>query len=156
MANLNWSTVFSAKGAGNITVSAKTEGLGDFQKVVQSMDSVVRSSRDGLLTILHTAAPEKSGALRRGIVASTSAEKTATPGKVVYDIYMDDAMNDIFVKYAASGKRYYYPASQEYGFRLKNGGYKPGKYYMRDTTIRYAAAFEKDMTAGMDKALEAL
>lgn len=141
-------------GVGTIDVGVSGDALDGFHKAVQQISDTVRSSRDGLVSILRSAAPSKTGALRRGIVASPAAEATAAPGKIVYDIYMDEKMNDTFVKRNRTGKRYYYPSSQEYGFRLKNGGYKPGLYYMRDTAIRYASAHEENVKAGMDQVLE--
>ena len=74
-------------------------------------------------------APYRTGALAGGIVVS-SKEKTRVKGKAVYDVWMDPAKSDIFTKYAG-GKRYYYPASMEYGFRLQKGGRWPGLYYMK-------------------------
>ena len=151
-----WYRASHAKGAGTMTVTTESDGFGSFEKVRAGMDEVIQGSRNGLLAILRTAAPKKTGALRSGIVASPAAERSAVPGKIVHDIYMDEGMNDTFVKYSLDGKRYYYPASQEYGFRLKNGGYKPGRYYMRDTTIRYEGTFVSDVKSGLDKVLEEL
>ena len=146
----------TVKGVGTTSATVQGDDLGDFDKAIRNISSTVRSSRDGLVAILRSAAPSKTGALRRGIVASPAAEATAVPGKIVYDIYMDEGMNDTFVKYSRAGKRYYYPASQEYGFKLKNGGYRPGLYYMRDSAIRYESAHEENVKAGMDRVLEEL
>lgn len=109
----------------------------------------VEAQAGRLAAILHSTAPlGKTGNLRAGIVASPWEEKTAVPGKVVREVYFDHKMNNVFVKYSLNGTRYYYPASQEYGFMTSNrtGGNKhiPGKYFMRDSAIEFAPAYEAD------------
>lgn len=120
----------------------------------------VETAAGTLVAITRTNAPKKSGDLRSGIVPSPWEERTAVPGKVVREVYFDAAMNDTFVKVAKSGKRYYYPASQEYGFRIAKQATipgktpsrdrVPGKYFMRDTAVEYAPAF----VAGAEKLVE--
>ena len=114
-----------------------------------------------LAALIRSNGPKKSGDLRSGIVPSPWEEKTAYPGKVVREVYFDYRMNDIFVKYSKSGKRYYYPASQEYGFRIARQSTAPGarpkrdrvpgKYFMRDTSIEYAPAFVSGAHKLIDK-----
>lgn len=111
----------------------------------------VQTAAGRLAAIMRTNAPKLSGDLRSGIIPSPWQEKTAVPGKVVHEVYFDEGMNDTFVKISKAGKRYYYPASQEYGFRIANQSTLPGKapkrtkvtgkYFMRDTTVEYAPAF---------------
>lgn len=67
---------------------------------------------------------DETGYLRKSI--KEKAEKSKIKGKKVYDLWPDPSMNDVFVKISKKGKRAYYPASVEYGFRTKNGGYAPG------------------------------
>lgn len=134
---------YSVSGGGKKTVNFKTE-----------LNEIVRQSASGLLSIIRTGAPQRTGELRKGLIQSPQAERSATPGKVVYDIYPDPAKNNVFAKYARSGKRYYYPASMEYGFRLVNGGYYPGKYYMRDSSIRFASTHEANVVEGINRMLE--
>ena len=158
----------TVKGVGTTSATVQGDDLGDFDKAIRNISSTVRSSRDGLVAILRSAAPSKTGALRRGIVASPAAEATAVPGKIVYDIYMDEGMNDTFVKYSRAGKRYYYPASQEFGFDIARrsaltpkqaAAYSakprrtrvPGKFFMNDTFIDYIPAFEKDAEMLIEK-----
>ena len=81
---------------------------------------------------------------------------------------MDEKMNDTFVKMIKNGKRYYYPASQEYGFRIAKrrtltpkqaAAYKissrnervPGKYFMHDTFLEYSLVFADDVEKFVDK-----
>lgn len=58
-------------------------------------------------------AREKSGALAGGIVSAITWDKKAPVAFA--GAGMDKAKNDIFVKISENGKRYYYPASIEYG-----------------------------------------
>jgi len=56
---------------------------------------------------------EPTGALEAGIKSAVTWDHNTS--KVFAGAGMDAAMNDVFVKYSKSGKRYYYPASVEYG-----------------------------------------
>lgn len=58
-------------------------------------------------------ARRKSGALAIGIKAAVTWDRRAPVAFA--GAGMDSAMNDVFVKYGANGKRYYYPSSIEYG-----------------------------------------
>lgn len=115
----------------------------NLSKAVKKGASVVQRS-------VRSAAPEKSGDLRRGLILHK--ERSRQEGKVVYDLMPDPKMNDIFQKpirhpVRSKSSKGYYPASQEYGFftRSPSGGMTytrpngeaghmdkvPGKYYMR-------------------------
>lgn len=93
-------------------------------------------------------APVDTGMLRKGIVARAETA-SRSKYKKFYDVTMDKKMNDWFVSYrkkklttrqgkkvALQRKRYYYPASMEYGFFARNGRYIPGFRYLRDTADR--------------------
>lgn len=157
MAALDWgSSLFKSVDAGSLghlTYSLSGGGSKeiDFER---EFSEIVRQSAGGLVSIVRTAAPYRTGALRGGLIVSPQAERSATPGKVVYDLYPDPGKNNVFAKYARDGKRYYYPASMEYGFRLINGGYYPGKYYMRDSSIRFASTHEANVVDGVNRILE--
>lgn len=86
-------------------------------------------------------APRLTGALKRGIILKK--ERKTKPGKTVYDVMMNPAMNDIFVKVSKSGKRSYYPASQEYGFFTRDGGYVQGKRYLSNALSGNSDQIEK-------------
>ncbi len=73
---------------------------------------------------------DQTGYLRKAI--KEKAEKTKTKGKKVYDLWPDRSYNDVFVKTSKAGKRAYYPASIEYGFRTKGGGYVPGFKFLHN------------------------
>ena len=119
--------------------------LADVRKEISQIQKLVESAAGTLAVKIQTAAPRKTGALISGIVPSPWEEKSRYPCKIVRQVYMDYRMNDTFVKVTKSGKRYYYPASQEYGFRIANrtgmGKRVPGKYFMRQTFIEYVPMF---------------
>ena len=79
-------------------------------------------------------APVRTGALRKGIIVMPGIEKSKYVGKAVAEVVMDRNMNDVFQRPNRRGHHFYYPASQEYGFksRVKGGGTKhvPGKHFM--------------------------
>lgn len=58
-------------------------------------------------------ARKKSGEMADGIVSAITWDKNAPIAFA--GCGMDKAKNDIFVKFTKDGKRYYYPASIEYG-----------------------------------------
>lgn len=112
-------------------------------------------------------APEDTGMLKKGIVAR--AEKSSrSKYKKFYDVTMDRKLNDFYVSYrkkktttrtgrkvALKRKRFYYPASQEYGFFAVNGRYIPGFRYLRDTADRKSNQIKSviinDLASELDK-----
>lgn len=139
------------------TCMVLTEGdLADVRKELTQIRELVDSASGTLAVRIRTKAPRKTGALISGIIPSPWEENSKYPGKIVRQVYMDAGMNDTFVKVTKSGKRYYYPASQEYGFRVANrSGNRvkrvPGKYFMAGTSIEYFPAFEKDVETLVEK-----
>lgn len=142
--------------------------LADVRKEIVQIQSLVQTAAGTLAVRIRTKAPRKSGDLISGIVPSPWEENSKYPGKIVRQVYMDAGMNDTFVKMSRSGKRYYYPASQEFGFRIarrttlnpkQTAVYSsasretrvPGKLFMNDTFIDYVPAFLKDAEALVDK-----
>lgn len=132
------------------------DGMAELERTFQRLGKVpqtaaTKSARAGA-TIAHKAAkanaPEDTGQLKSGIVLKR--ERRTKPGKAVYDVEMDPAMNDVFVKISKEGKRSYYPASQEYGFLTENGGYVPGYHFLRRAITEHSAEIERkimDVTA---------
>lgn len=146
---------FHAGGIGRFSFSAQYPDLKGFARMSDTrMEDPVRQSASGLLFATRAAAPVRSGDLQRGIIQLPGKEKTSVFGKVVSDIVIDAGMNDIFVKYSKSGERYYYPASQEYGFRIGRGKQVPGLYYMRNTAMAYYATHEEAVVQGVMDMLE--
>jgi hypothetical protein len=146
-------------------MARKTEiiGMRELERAFRELGKVpqpaaTQSARAGARIALRAAkanAPEDTGALKQGIILK--GERTRTRGKKVYDVMMDPAKNDIFVKMTKDGKRYYYPASQEYGFLTVDGGYVPGYRFLRRAIDENAEQIERRVleVAGreVDKAL---
>ena len=129
------------------------------------MNATVEAAAYRYVLAARAAAPERSGALKRGIIPSPLPENSSLPGKVVYDAYFDPA-NDTFVKVSKKGFRYYYPASQEYGFARPNPNLKkarkkrytgkdrtPGKYFMKNSANGFFTSFEDDVAEMVNEVL---
>lgn len=149
--------VFSADGAGRITVSVPSSKIFALQRVSsEQLTAPVKKSATGLAYRIKSKAPRRTGALQSGIIPSPSAERSASPGKVVFDVCFDAQMNDTYVKFSKAGKRYYYPASQEYGFRIGRAKRKPGLYYMRNTAIEFYLEHAQTVSEAVNAILEDL
>lgn len=142
--------------------------LENVRKEIVRIQRLVESAAGNLAVRIRTKAPRKTGDLISGIIPSPWEEKTKYPGKIVREVYMDAGMNDTFVKMTKSGKRYYYPASQEFGFRIARrstltpgqaAAYGatprrprvPGKFFMNDTFIDYIPVFLTDAEQLVDE-----
>ena len=137
--------------------------LAAVQREIEQVRDIVQTAAGALAVRIRTRAPKKSGDLISGIVPSPWEENSKYPGKIVRQVYMDADMNDTFVKMTKNGKRYYYPASQEFGFRItyrkavtaqQAAARKtrvPGKFFMNDTVIEYSPAFAEDVAKFVDK-----
>jgi hypothetical protein len=99
-------------------------------------------------------APWETGELSNGIVLK--GERARKKGKKVYQVTLDPAKNDIFVKTTKDGKRYYYPASMEYGFITRDGGYSPGFHYLRDALVDNKTAIERTVVDELAKQIDKL
>lgn len=138
----------------------KIEGMEELQRAFRQLGKVPQtaatsSARAGARIVLKSAkvkAPEDSGDLKRGIILKK--ERRTVQGKAVYDVMMDPAMNDVFVKVSKDGKRSYYPASQEYGFLTVNGGYIPGYHFLRDSIVDNKNAIERKVLETAKKYVE--
>jgi hypothetical protein len=125
------------------------EGMPELERYMRDMGKlpqkcVTKSARQGAnipLKSARTNAPVDTGALKRGL--KLKGELTKTKGKKVYQVTFDKAMNDTFVKISRGGKRAYYPASQEYGFQTKNGGYIPGYHYLEKSVTSNVRVIQK-------------
>lgn len=151
----------------NCMVLSNTD-LSDVRKEITQIQKIVQTATVNLAARIRTKAPRKSGDLIDGIIPSPWEENSAYPGKIVRQVYMDAGMNDVFVKMTKNGKRYYYPASQEYGFKIAKratltpqqaAAYGsaarqrrvPGKYFMADPFVEYVPAFVSDVEELVDK-----
>ena len=130
--------------------------LADVRKEIVQIQSLVQTAAGALAVRIRTKAPRKSGDLISGIIPSPWEENSIYPGKIVRQVFFDAGMNDTFVKMTKDGKRYYYPASQEYGFRIANrAGNKvkkvPGKFFVRSSYFEYIPIFENDVATLLEK-----
>jgi hypothetical protein len=140
-------------------MSVELLGVREFERMLLGIrtipDSVLtRAVKPGATLIRDKArndAPYEHGFLKKGIKMKVERRKS---GKKVYYLCMDSDMNDIFVKTARSGERYYYPASQEYGFRTKNGGYVPGAYFLKNTMSNLKSTVDRDIVEALKNNLE--
>lgn len=143
-------------------VKFKIEGMKELEKTIRKLGKlpqkcVTKAAKKGAQIALKAAkqkAPFLTGALEEGIILK--GEKTRRKGKKVYQVTMNPAMNDVFVKTTKDGKRYYYPASQEYGFITKNGGYVPGYHYLRDSLVDNKERIEKTVVDVLAKEIDKL
>lgn len=143
-------------------VKYEIEGMKELEKTIRKLGKlpqkcVTKAAKKGAQIALKAAkqkAPFLTGALEEGIILK--GEKTRRKGKKVYQVTMNPAMNDVFVKTTKDGKRYYYPASQEYGFITRNGGYVPGFHFLRDSLVDNKEKIEKTVIDVLAKEIDKL
>lgn len=145
---------------GKPKVSFKLEGFEELEKMLLEIGKeagkvVTSASKDGANVALkaakQNALPEQSGDLVKGIILKGEKKKGA---KKVYQILMDPAMNDAFVKLSQNGKRYYYPASIEYGFLLRDGTKKEGRHFLRNAIVDNNKEIEKAVLDKLSKVID--
>ncbi len=137
----------------------KIEGMKELERSIKRLGQlpqscVTKASRKGALIALRAAkanAPVDTGDLRRGLVLK--GERTKVKGKKVYQVTPDPKMNSVFVKLSKSGKRAYYPASQEFGFRTRGGGYTPGYNYLKKS-LDNSGAIEQTIVDVLSKEID--
>lgn len=133
-----------------MAINFEIEGMKELVDAVERLGAlpqkcVTGAARKGANVVLKAArakAPKKSGALRKGI--KLKKERSRTKGKAVFDVAMDPKKNDLFVK-EANGKRYYYPASMEYGFKLRGGGKREGFHFLKSSADENTNQVERTM-----------
>jgi len=140
----------------------EVEGLKELERTIRKLGKlpqkcVTPAAKKGATIALKAAkanAPFLTGALEEGIVLK--GERARKKGKKVYQVTMNPAMNDVFVKTTKDGKRYYYPASQEYGFITRDGGYVPGIHFLRNSIDDNKAEMERVMVQELAKQIDKL
>jgi HK97 gp10 family phage protein len=105
-----------------------------------------------ILELARAKAPEDKGNLRAAM--KLQLEKSSTKGKKVYEITFDRAYNDTFAKVSKGGKRSYYPASQEFGWIMRNGIKHEGLHFMRNAADEGEAQFDETVVNEMMKKIE--
>lgn len=95
----------------------------------------------------------ETGELSKGIILR--GERSRLPDKKMYDVMMDPAKNNVFVKISKDGQRSYYPVSMEFGFFTKSGSYVPGFHFLRNSIDNNADQIESTiidvLTTEIDK-----
>jgi hypothetical protein len=110
-----------------IDVSGPLAGLAELEKFPKSgLKRVMRQAANVIKGEVQAIAPYETGMLANAIVLKE--EKSRTPYKTSFRVTLRS--DPAFVK-MVNGKRYFYPASQEYGWTLRNGEQVPGKHYMK-------------------------
>lgn len=136
------------------------QGMKELERMFKQLEKVpqtvaTKSARAGAAIALRAArakAPVDTGNLKSGIILKR--ERRVKVGKAVYDVMMDPAKNDIFVKTTKDGKRYYYPASQEYGYIAPDGSYIPGYHFLRDSLEDNTRQIEQKVIDTAKKSVE--
>lgn len=83
----------------------------------------VKGAMQPVLTKAKELAPVRTGKLRSAL--ELKGERHRAPGKKGYQVTIPAKYNEDFVRHTSwysGNKRYYYPASMEYGFRIRKGG----------------------------------
>jgi hypothetical protein len=121
-------------------MSVSLEGFDELMRLVNELEKVpqkvaTKAARSGAqvdLTATKQDAPVYDGWLKASLkLVGERSQKGQS--KKVYEITFDRAYNSKLVKISKSGKRSYYPVSQEYGWKYPNGGYHVGLQYMKNT-----------------------
>jgi HK97 gp10 family phage protein len=101
------------------------------------LTKAVKNAAKIVLLAARAGAPVDTGALKKGIKLRAERRRY---GKRVYQIgvFGKSGGGAEFVKYSSTGKRSFYPASQEYGWTDQYGHYHPGYRYLRNAADRNA------------------
>lgn len=118
-----------------------------------------------ILAVTKAETPIREGFMRAGLIRkmerSRGGKKTL---KAAVQITFNPAFNEHFkgmdghavhVKKTSTGAKtdYYYPASQEYGFKLRNGAGKAGKYFIRASRDKTSEDFKNAVGNALDAEL---
>jgi hypothetical protein len=130
-------------------MNMQIEGLSELQELIDQLGKVpqkvaTKAARQGAqidLTATKADAPVYDGWLKASL--KLVGEKAKSPGKKVYEITFDRAYNSKLVKTSKSGKRSYYPVSQEFGWKYPNGGYHVGLQYMKNSAEQTSRSVEQ-------------
>jgi HK97 gp10 family phage protein len=142
---------------------SEIKGMKELEKMIKKLGQlpqkvVTKAARKGAKIAQKSAksdAPEEVGNLKKGIVLK--GERSKIKGKKIYQVTFDRAMNTFFVKMSKDGKkRYYYPASQEYGFMNRDGSYTPGYRYLKKSIENNENKIEKEIVDELSKEIDKL
>jgi hypothetical protein len=146
-------------------------GINEFNKLLDkvgkipasSMTKVIKPIAKSIQINAKSNAPVgETGNLKKAIGIFAERRKV---GKKVYQIAFSKKYNEVFSSYKKGshtkivgkrklvGKSYYYPASQEYGFKLRNGRKKEGKHFMQNAVKSKSTILEM-IVAGLANSLK--
>jgi hypothetical protein len=116
------------------------DGFDDLMSMVEGLGQVpqkvaTKSAKKGADVVLREAkalAPEYDGWLKASLKIIGERTKPDKRGSKAYQITFDRAYNSKLVKISKTGKRSYYPVSQEYGWKYGSGG-GYGVQYLRNS-----------------------
>jgi hypothetical protein len=139
------------------------EGMKELERTIKKLGNlpqkvVTKGAKAGAKIALKSAkndAPKRTGNLRKSI--TIHGEKLKVKGRKYYQVVVDPkgTMNSVFVKMSADNKkRYYYPASQEYGYMTRDGGYVQGKRYLSNSLDKNDEAIRKKIIDVMGKEID--
>ena len=95
--------------------------------------------------------PVKKGELRRSI--RLKSEKSKKVGKKVYRVLF---IGDNLAKISSTGKRSFYPASQEYGWKTQNGKKVRPKDFMKNAIKQNRSIIEETIMVSLAGSLKEL
>lgn len=110
------------------------QGVAEFQRLLEqagrvpakALTQATKKAANIVRNQAKTDAPKETGLLKRSLKLKSEKRKT---GKKVYRIGF---FAEGLVKFSSTGKRSFYPASQEYGWIDRNGRHHPGKRFFRN------------------------
>lgn len=112
----------------------RVEGLNKLMRDISKLErmpqsQITKGARRGANVILREArAKAPRGATKQLSKGIRLKAERSRRGKKVFQITFK--ANPEFVKITKDGTRYFYPASQEFGFRTRNGGRVEGKHFL--------------------------
>ncbi|MHB8124648.1 MAG: HK97 gp10 family phage protein [Desulfitobacteriaceae bacterium] len=119
------------------------------------LTKAVKKSATIVLKAARVNAPVDQGDLKKGIRLKAERRRQ---GRRVYQVgvFGKSGGGEEFVKISRSGKRSYYPASQEYGWTDQYGHYHPGYRYLRNAADRNTRRVHSMMLEIMAEELDKL
>jgi hypothetical protein len=133
-------------------MSVEMSGLNELIGMLNELGKTVpqnvatKAARQGAQVVLNAVkqdAPVFDGWLKASL--TLAGERAKVRGKKVYEVTFDRAYNEKLVKISKDGKRSYYPASQEFGWKYPNGGYHVGLQFLKNNARDKAEAAEQKM-----------
>jgi hypothetical protein len=149
--------MFHAQIVGLKELEAQFARISNFPR--KEMTKAAKSGMAGPLKDARTAAPVgKTGMLKRSI--RSQRETPNKRNKAVYRLVFSSKFSDYLVKessgaYGGTPPRAYYPASQEYGFKIKNG-FVQGRFFMENAMRRNESRSIQKVTSSLNKSIDDL